>query len=289
MAVRRVPENGPVSVVPGGIHCSRTFGVVGGRARSLPECSWCCLSRAPLSSSLLFCALPQAVNVQFMQSNSIRVLQFGIQGNKEPFVDIPEDVREWVLRACGGLISLAVEAALGARSTQRHFLLALVFVVELTLARIEVVTDRLPVKCRLCAGGLCSPRLHIFLVAHTGHSRCITSVARRAEPSNLDPLQQGSLPGLLLCRWTSGSASRCLSGVFSCPPFVVCALKGGRPWSFVVPHADAFVIASIYGLRFLYCGLTWLRLLVSTGQASDWLLGRHAAESTALVADLHHR
>lgn len=46
-----------------------------------------------LSPWSLLCAPPQAVNVQFMQSNSIRVLQFGIQGNKEPFVDIPEDVR----------------------------------------------------------------------------------------------------------------------------------------------------------------------------------------------------
>lgn len=40
-----------------------------------------------------------AVNVQFMQSNSIRVLQFGIQGNKEPFVDIPEDAIRDALQA----------------------------------------------------------------------------------------------------------------------------------------------------------------------------------------------
>lgn len=128
-----------------------------------------------------------------MQSNSIRVLQFGIQGNKEPFVDIPEDVREWVLRVWGRLISLAGEAALGMRSTQRHFLLALVFVVELTLARIKVVLTGCLSSAACVLVVFCSPRLRfIFLVAHTGHSRCITSVARRAEPSNLDPLQQGS-------------------------------------------------------------------------------------------------
>ncbi len=31
-------------------------------------------------------------NVEFYHSHNINVLQFGIQGNKEPFVDIPEDV-----------------------------------------------------------------------------------------------------------------------------------------------------------------------------------------------------
>jgi len=32
-----------------------------------------------------------AENVEFCASNNIKVFQFGIQGNKEPFVDIPEE------------------------------------------------------------------------------------------------------------------------------------------------------------------------------------------------------
>lgn len=32
-------------------------------------------------------------NVKFCQEENIKLLQFGIQGNKEPFVDIPEFVR----------------------------------------------------------------------------------------------------------------------------------------------------------------------------------------------------
>lgn len=85
-----------------------------------------------LSSLLLVGALPQAVNVQFMQSNSIRVLQFGIQGNKEPFVDIPEDVRGWVLRLWVRVFSSAVVAAVGERSTQQYLFRVLVFVAEWT-------------------------------------------------------------------------------------------------------------------------------------------------------------
>lgn len=32
-------------------------------------------------------------NVDFCKQNGIQILQFGIQGNKEPFVDMPEPVR----------------------------------------------------------------------------------------------------------------------------------------------------------------------------------------------------
>ena len=31
-------------------------------------------------------------NMQFLEENNIKLFQFGVAGNKEPFVDIPEDV-----------------------------------------------------------------------------------------------------------------------------------------------------------------------------------------------------
>jgi tyrosine-protein phosphatase SIW14 len=31
------------------------------------------------------------VNLEFLESNGITLYQFGVPGNKEPFVDIPED------------------------------------------------------------------------------------------------------------------------------------------------------------------------------------------------------
>lgn len=35
-------------------------------------------------------------NISFCSENGIDIMQFGIQGNKEPFVDIPEPVR-WLV------------------------------------------------------------------------------------------------------------------------------------------------------------------------------------------------
>lgn len=32
-----------------------------------------------------------SVNCNFLEENSIKLYQFGVAGNKEPFVDIPED------------------------------------------------------------------------------------------------------------------------------------------------------------------------------------------------------
>lgn len=36
-------------------------------------------------------------NLTFFRENNIRIMQFGIQGNKEPFTDIPDHVRNFVL------------------------------------------------------------------------------------------------------------------------------------------------------------------------------------------------
>lgn len=35
-------------------------------------------------------------NLTFFKENNIRIMQFGIQGNKEPFTDIPDHVRDFV-------------------------------------------------------------------------------------------------------------------------------------------------------------------------------------------------
>lgn len=63
-----------------------------------------------------------------MQSNSIRVLQFGIQGNKEPFVDIPEDVRGCLAWWAG--FSCLLSRQWSARASGRVLLYVLVFVAE---------------------------------------------------------------------------------------------------------------------------------------------------------------
>ena len=36
-----------------------------------------------------------AQNLDFYRQSNIEIMQFGIQGNKEPFVDIPEEVRSF--------------------------------------------------------------------------------------------------------------------------------------------------------------------------------------------------
>ncbi|CAM6090848.1 unnamed protein product [Calypogeia fissa] len=51
------------------------------------------LQKLKLRSVIYLCPepYPQA-NVEFLEKNSIQLFHFGIEGNKEPFVDIPEDV-----------------------------------------------------------------------------------------------------------------------------------------------------------------------------------------------------
>mmetsp|Transcript_32286 Transcript_32286/g.52162 ORF Transcript_32286/g.52162 Transcript_32286/m.52162 type:complete len:170 (-) Transcript_32286:465-974(-) len=52
------------------------------------------LKKLGLKSVLYLCPEDHAL-VEFFSSSSIKLFQFGIKGNKEPFVDIPEDrVRE---------------------------------------------------------------------------------------------------------------------------------------------------------------------------------------------------
>lgn len=182
-----------------------------------------------LSSLLPVCARPQAVNVQFMQSNSIRVLQFGIQGNKEPFVDIPEDVREWALDVRDPFLSSAAESSIAARTSERS-LLVLVFFALWAASICWGGADRLPVNCWVCElVAFCVPRFRFVpSIAHAGHSGCIASVARRAEPPHIDPLQQGSLRGVLPCRLRLVSASLCLSAFFL-STVLFRALEVGKP------------------------------------------------------------
>jgi tyrosine-protein phosphatase SIW14 len=51
------------------------------------------LHKLRLRSVVYLCPEPYPeANKEFMEKNGINIFHFGIEGNKEPFVDIPEDV-----------------------------------------------------------------------------------------------------------------------------------------------------------------------------------------------------